>query len=231
MKGGTSRETVRLVLRLWRHLSPRRKRQFAIVTVLMILSAFAEVLTLGAVIPFITVLVNPEKVMQIGVVADVAGLIGVSQPEDLVVPLALLFIAGAIASAGMRLVLVWATMHLSVVMGADLTAEAYARTLHQPYAIHVRRNTSDVTSGVIQKVDSVVYGMFAPLQTALGSFVTLVTVTAVLVMIEPGLAAAAICAFGGGYLAITRVFRGRLERNGQQIAREQARVIKVIQET
>jgi len=196
----------------------------------MALSAFAEILTLGAVIPFITVLVNPEKVMQIGIVADVAGLIGVSQPEDLVVPLALLFIAGAVASAGMRLVLVWATMHLSVVTGADLTAEAYARTLHQPYAIHVRRNTSDVTSGVIHKVDSVVYGMLSPLQTALGSLVTLVSVTAVLVMIEPGLAVIVISAFGGGYLAITRVFRGRLERNSQQIAREQTQVIKAIQE-
>ena len=79
----TVRETVRLLIRLWHHLRRRRKRQFIAVTSLMLLSAFAEVATLGAVIPFITVLVNPDRVMQYEVVASLARSIGVVQPEDL----------------------------------------------------------------------------------------------------------------------------------------------------
>ena len=52
----------RLLLRLWRHLSARRQRQFGLVLVLMLLSALAEVVSLGAVIPFLGILIAPEKI-------------------------------------------------------------------------------------------------------------------------------------------------------------------------
>ena len=226
----TVRETVRLLIRLWHHLRRRRKRQFIAVTSLMLLSAFAEVATLGAVIPFITVLVNPDRVMQYEVVASLARSIGVVQPEDLIVPLALVFVTGAVFSALVRLVVVWATTHLAIVLGADLTVEAYERTLYQPYATHVKRNTSEVTSGVIYKVEAVVSGMFFPLQVAVGSVFTFVSVTIALFVIAPRVAAIAVGFFLGAYAIITRVFRGRLERNSQRIAQEQTRVLKAIQE-
>ena len=226
----TVRETVRLLIRLWHHLRRRRKRQFIAVTSLMLLSAFAEVATLGAVIPFITVLVNPDRVMQYEVVATLARFIGAVQPEDLIVPLALVFVAGAVFSALVRLVVVWATTHLAIVLGADLTVEAYERTLYQPYATHVKRNTSEVTSGVIHKVEAVVSGMFFPLQVAVGSVFTFVSVAIALFVIAPRVAAIAVGFFLGAYAIITRVFRGRLERNSQRIAQEQTRVLKAIQE-
>ena len=226
----TVRETVRLLIRLWHHLRRRRKRQFIAITSLMLVSAFAEVATLGALIPFITVLVNPDRVMQYKVVATLARFIGVVQPEDLIVPLALVFVTGAVFSALVRLVVVWATTHLAIVLGADLTVEAYERTLYQPYATHVKRNTSEVTSGVIHKVEAIVSGMFFPLQVAVGSVFTFVSVTIALFVIAPRVAAIAVGFFLGAYAIITRVFRGRLERNSQRIAQEQTRVLKAIQE-
>ena len=92
----------RLTLRLWRHLRPRRRKQFVIVSLLMTLSAFAEVATLGAVIPFITVLVDPERVFLYGPVAYLAQLLGVTRPEELVLPLAMVFVAGALLAAAIR---------------------------------------------------------------------------------------------------------------------------------
>lgn len=226
----TVRETVRLVVRLWSHLRPRRRRQFIVVTLLMLLSAFAEVATLGAVIPFITVLVNPDRVMQYEVVASLARFIGVVQPEDLIVPLALVFVAGAVFSVLVRMVVVWATTYLSIVLGADLSVEAYERTLYQPYAVHVKRNTSEVTSGIVYKVDAIVSGMLFPLQVAVGSVFTFVSVAIALFVIAPRVTAIAAGSVVGAYVIITRVFRGRLERNSQRISQEQTQVLKAVQE-
>ena len=226
----TVRETVRLVVRLWSHLRPRRRRQFIVVTLLMLLSAFAEVATLGAVIPFITVLVNPDRVMQYEVVASLARFIGVVQPEDLIVPLALVFVAGAVFSVLVRMVVVWATTYLSIVLGADLSVEAYERTLYQPYAVHVKRNTSEVTSGIVYKVDAIVSGMLFPLQVAVGSVFTFVSVAIALFVIAPRVTAIAAGSVVCAYVIITRVFRGRLERNSQRISQEQTQVLKAVQE-
>ena len=222
--------TLRLMLRLWRHLPSRRRRQLAVVSLLMVLSAFAEVMTIGAVIPFITVLVDPEGVFRYGPVADLAELMAISRPEDLVLPLAVLFVIGVLLAAAIRLAVVWSTTRLNMAIGADLAADAYERTLYQPYSVHVRRNTSVVTSGVVQKVEAIVEGFIAPVQIAVGSLITIVSVTVALLLIDPLIAMIAVSGFGGGYAVITRAFRGRLKRNSQQIAQEQTRVLKAIQE-
>ena len=220
----------RLTLRLWRHLHPGRRKQFVLVSLLMGVSAFAEVLTLGAVIPFITVLVDPERVFLYGPVAYLAKLLGVTRPEELVLPLAMVFVAGALLAAAIRLAVVWSASRLAVAIGADLSAEAYERTLYQPYSIHVGRSTSEITSGVIHKVEAVVNGMFAPLQVAIGSVLTMVTVTGALLLIDPVIAMIAMVGFGGGYVATTSVLSDRLKDNSRRIAQEQTRVVKAIQE-
>ena len=51
-----------LLVGLWRHLSLRRRWQFVLVFGLVLLSAGAEVMTLGAVLPFIGILTAPERV-------------------------------------------------------------------------------------------------------------------------------------------------------------------------
>ena len=52
-----------LLARLWHHLSRRRRLQFGLLVVLMLVSAFAEVVSLGAVLPFLGILVAPEQVL------------------------------------------------------------------------------------------------------------------------------------------------------------------------
>jgi ATP-binding cassette subfamily B protein len=222
--------TWRLLIRLWRRLRPNRRKQYVGVTLLMIVSAFAEVATIGAVIPFITVLVDPELAFQIGPVATLAQVMGLDRPEDLVLPLAVVFIVGALLATGIRLAVVWATTRLAVATGSDLSAEAYERTLYQPYSTHIGRHTSEITSGVVHKVEAIVSGMLSPLQAAVGSIFTMVTVTGALILIDPLVAMVAIGSFGGGYATITRVFRNRLIRNSKRIAQEQTKVVKAIQE-
>jgi ATP-binding cassette subfamily B protein len=222
--------TLRLLLRLWHHLAPRRRKQILVVSVLMVVSALAEVVTLGAVIPFITVLVEPERIFQFGPVADLAQLLGISRPEDLVLPLAVLFVAGALLAALIRLLVVWSTTRLAVTIGSDLSADAYKRTLYQPYSVHVGRNTSEVTSGLLHKVEAIVDGVLLPVQIASGSLFTIATVMITLILIDPLIATIAVGGFGGGYVATTQIFRNRLKRNSQRIAQEQTRLVKAIQE-
>ncbi len=219
-----------LILRLWRHLQPRRRKQFLAVSLLMLVSALAEVVTLGAVLPLITVLVEPERVLQYELVADLAQMVGITRSEELVIPIVIMFVAGALLAAAIRLAVVTVSTRLTVAVGADFSAEAYERTLYQPYSTHLSRNTSDIMSGVLHKVEAIVAGMFSPLQIALGSVVTMLALTCGLIIIDPVVALVAIVGIGGGYITVTWVFRARLNRNSHRIAREQTLVVKAIQE-
>ena len=54
-----------LLKRLWHHITPRRRGQFGLLLVLMIGASFAEILSIGAVLPFLAVLTAPERIFQL----------------------------------------------------------------------------------------------------------------------------------------------------------------------
>ena len=51
-----------LLRRLWWHISPRRRAQFGLLFLVMILASSAEVLSIGAVLPFLGALTAPERI-------------------------------------------------------------------------------------------------------------------------------------------------------------------------
>jgi ABC-type multidrug transport system fused ATPase/permease subunit len=215
---------------LWRHISRRRRRQFGLLMGLSLVSAFAEVASLSAVLPFLGVLVAPEQVFGHPVVADVALAWGFTSADQLVLPLTVAFAAAALMAGIIRILLLWASTRLAVSTGADLSLEVYRRTLYQPYRVHVARNSSEVISGITNKVNRVVFGVVLPLLTLVGSTVLLVAIILTLIAIDPKVAFAASAGFGVSYALITWSFRRRLLINSERIAYEQTNVIKALQE-
>lgn len=119
-----------LLIRLWGHLNPRRRAQFAILLVLMVATAFAEIFSIGAVIPFLAVLTDPEPLFQHPVLQPLIEFLGISAPRELLLPLTAVFGIAALVSGGMRLLLLWASTKLSFATGADLGINIYQRTLY-----------------------------------------------------------------------------------------------------
>jgi len=218
------------LVRLWHHLSRIRQRQFLLLLGLMLISAFAEVVSLGAVLPFLSILVAPERVFNHPAVANLTLEWGITSADQLVLPLTVLFAVAAILAGGTRILLLWISTRLTVVCGSELSIEVYRRTLYQSYRVHASRNTSEVISGIINKVNNVVFGVMLPLLTVVSSTVLLVTIMLALIAIDPIVASAAGVGFGVSYLLITLVSRRQLHRNSQRIAFEQTQVVKALQE-
>ena len=53
-----------MLSRLWQHLSKKRRRQFIYIQILIVVASFFEMASLGAVIPFLSVLSEPDLVFQ-----------------------------------------------------------------------------------------------------------------------------------------------------------------------
>lgn len=220
----------RLLLRLWHHLGPRRRTQYAFLMALMLVSTFAEMLSLGAVVPFLGILISPERVFASPYARHLVSALGVTAADGLVFPLTVGFAILAVLAGSCRLLLLWVSTKLAFASGADISAEVYRRTLYQPYEIHVARNSSDVVSGIINRVNGVVFWIILPVLTLVSSMVLLVAITAALVAIDPAVAITAIFGFGASYGVITMLTRKRLLANGHSINHEQTQVIKVLQE-
>jgi ABC-type multidrug transport system fused ATPase/permease subunit len=218
-----------LLIRLWQHLSQRRRHQYIILMGLMLVSAFAEVVSLGAVLPFLGILVAPDRLFSHPIISDVAMASGITSSDQLVLPLTIVFATAALFAGAIRILLLWVGTRLAFSTGADLSFEVYRRTLYQPYRVHVARNSSQVMSGITNKVNGVV-GVLLSSLTLASSTVLLVAIMLALIAIDPVVASVTAVGFGGCYALITWMSRRRLHLNGKSIAFEQTQVIKALQE-
>jgi len=211
-------------------MSRRRKRQFVFLLGLMLVSAFMEVVSLGAVLPFLGILTAPDKVFNYPIVAHIAQTLGITSADQLVLPITITFAATALIAGGIRLLLAWVNTRLTAASGSELSIEVYRRTLYQPYPVHVARNSSEVISSITNKVNGVVFGVLLPLMNLVSSVILLVAVMLALLVINPVVSSVAAIGFGTVYGLISWASRRRLNRNSQCIADEQTQVVKALQE-
>lgn len=218
-----------LLSRLWRHISPRRRGQVALLLGLTVLSSFAEVVSLGAVLPFIGILTQPEKVFDSPSMAGIVRALGITSASELVLPLAIAFAVAAVVAGGLRLLLLWVSTRLGNATGADLGIEVFRRTLYQPYSVHVARSSSEIISGITQKVGTAT-SVLISVVAVLTSAALFIAIMMTLLVIDPMVAIIAATSFGSAYGIIAWLTRHRLEQNSQRIAQEQIQVVKALQE-
>jgi ATP-binding cassette, subfamily B, bacterial PglK len=196
---------------------------------LMVVSAIAEVVSLGAVLPFLAILVAPERVLKYRFTAHLAHAWGITSAQQLVLPLTVIFVLAALFSGAVRTLLMFGITRLSHGTGAELSAEVYRRTLYQPYHVHVARNSSEVLSSITVKVLEAVNVLYMSL-VLVSSALSVLLVTAALFVVDAAAAAVATAVFGGAYVLVMALQRRRIQRNGRRIASEQTHVVKAIQE-
>ena len=67
---------------LIRHLSSRRKFQAFSLLLLMLVTAILEIISIGAVIPFISALTQPQSLMNISFIAKINDAIGITSTTE-----------------------------------------------------------------------------------------------------------------------------------------------------
>lgn len=219
----------KLFSRLWHHISPNRRFQFMLLFILMLLTSFAEVISIGAVLPFLAILTDPSRVFVYESAQPIVQFLGIKNPNELLEPITIAFGLAALFAGAMRLSLLWVNTRLSFAAGADLSISIYRRTLYQPYAVHVARNSSEIITGISSKSGNTIQIINLALNL-ISSAVTLIAILFVLMLVEPFIALVAFGGFGLIYFLIIVVTRKRLLTNSKIVAHESNSVIKSLQE-
>lgn len=196
----------------------------------MIMASFAEILSIGAVLPFLGVLTAPEQIFDNPALQPLIKALGFRTPEQLLLPVTLMFAGAVLVAGAMRLLLVWANTRLSFAAGADIGISIYRRTLYQPYEVHVGRNSSEVINGITGKANSVINSVILPLLILISSSIMLGAILLALLIIDPIIALVSFGCFGTLYLIVIRLTRAQLLNDSQRIATESTNVVKALQE-
>ena len=214
---------------LWNNISKKRQKQFRLVFLLTIASSLSEVVCLGSIFPFIGIITNPEKVFTSQIMSVIVNYLNLQNYADLILPLTLVFALFSIISGSLRLLLIRISLKIANATGTDLGHNIYRKTLYQPYEVHISRNSSDIISAVAQKSNTATSSIIA-ITTFGTTFTIFLSIISTMLFINFKITILSALLISLAYIALSRITKKKLTRNGAIISVKQNDVMRNLQD-
>ena len=222
--------TIYLTKKLFLLMEHRRRYQFLILLTLMILTSMFEVISIGAVIPFLGVLIEPSSIFELPAAQSFIQFLGVDQPTQIILPISALFASAVLMAGAMRVILLWASVKFSFILGVDLSVSIFTQVINQPYIAHTKQNSSDIISAISIKIAQVINGVVLSVLNMISSFIIVSAIITILIIINPGASLIAILFFSALYLFFYLYVKQKLKLNSSNITRASNSLMKILQE-
>lgn len=216
--------------KIWVYIPSIRKFQFKILLLLSFFTSLVEMLSISSALPFVGVLMEPEKIYQNIYFHDLFEKFGFMSATDIVLPITLLFAFTILLSMLMRFILLWVNAKLSFKTGIDISIDVYNKILMQPYIFHTTKNSSEVINIVNVKVSEVIFFIIMPTLTLFTSGIMLIVMLMVLSYFLPTSVILVMFLFIVLYTIIIKFIKNRLKSNSETISVESTEIIKTLQE-
>lgn len=215
---------------LWLKLGHRRRMQFYTLIIIMVISAFTEILSLGSVIPFLSVMVDSDKFLRSEYGQLIFSFFGHPSPQRLTLILASVFGFFAVLSSAIRLILLWINAKVSYGAASDIATKIFETTLYQPYNVHMKTNSSLIISAISEKVNEIAFGVLQSIPQMVSAVLILLAIIFTLLIIDPIPTLSVVASFLFIYISINLLFKRRLTIHSEKISSEKSIIIKKIQE-
>jgi ATP-binding cassette, subfamily B, bacterial PglK len=215
---------------IWKILSHTRKKQFVILLTLMILASLVEVISIGAVFPFLGVLTAPEEIYAHSSMQFINTTLGITHSSQLLFPLTIVFISIVFIAGGVRLLLLYLITRFSIYIGGDISNDIYQKSLYQKYSVHISRNSSVVINGIIVKVNDVIHGVFNPMLILISSSLLVIAIVGTLFIINFKVAIFISIFFGSFYVFVILYTKNKIRKNSEILSKHSTLMVQSLQE-
>lgn len=215
------------VRKIFSVLPTRLRRLLLALAMLMLLGTVAEMVSLGAIVPFLTVLVDPQAAERLPLVGT--WLSGLPLHEQRLW-VGVCFLLGLGLAAMMRIILLSANIRFTHAAGFALSKEAFGKMLSQSYDWHTQHNSSDHIAN-LERVNSFVGRNIGPMLNLLTAVALGCGILTLLFLTHPEIMLGLLLGVFAFYALVVRMTRSRLLRNGQIINRAARERVRVLQES
>ena len=219
-----------LLKRLLRHLTPLRRFQLLALALTMLTASVAELLTIGAVIPFIGILTNPGSIRDQWLVRALVIQFDLHNHWDFQFAIFVVFVLAVLMASGLRLLLVWMQARITIGIVNELATAAFDKVLRQPYSLHISRHSSEVVSGILNKIGLGLSGTLDAVLSLVVALFILLSVLSALIVYDPIFALSSFAGFGAVYGMVVALTKRRLTRYSEQVNFSSTQLVKILQE-
>lgn len=201
-------------------LTTKEKRQGMLVLFMVLIMAILETVGVASVLPFLSVLSNPEHISDTPALAWLYAYLNFSNTNDFLIFLGACAFVLVIVSSLFRIATTYVMNRYSQMRRHTVGDRLLETYLRQPYEFFLNRHSGDMAKSILSEVDQLVQNVIRPGLEAVAYSIVGLAIIALLIVIDPWIALGVGSVIGGMYVLIFWAVRGVLGRLGR--ARAQA---------
>ncbi len=205
--------TFRKLLQL---LTLHERRRLGLVFLGVTGSALLEVAGVASVLPFLSVIGNPEMIQENAFLNWLYTSLGFASVNRFLLFLGFVVLVVLVGSNVFRAIVHWALYRFSWMRNHSLSRRLLSAYLQRPYVFFLGRHSTTLGRNILAETQHLIQGIVVPGLRLLAGLVVLLFIIAFLIAVDPVLALVVVAAVGGAYGGIYVLVRGRLRRLGAE---------------
>jgi ABC-type multidrug transport system fused ATPase/permease subunit len=211
-------------------LSKREKKQLIIVLLMMILGAFAEIVSIGVLPAFIAAVTKPDVLNNFPVIQEILKKVGVTNSEKLLLYGSVFMIVIFLLKNGYLTFLTYYKSKVVYDIQLRMSHDLFSAYLKAPYTFHLNRNSSELLGNVYDCVKIIVAGVIMPFITIVMEVLLLISIIVLLFSVEPIITLITVAVFGlSGYIYLKSTKKSSVNF-GKELQKLRDVVYKVVTE-
>ena len=130
-----------LIKKLWQNLNYQRKFKLILTTIMMFFASFAEMASLGAVIPFLGIIASPETFYEYDIARIFLDYFKITDLSNLLPLISIMFAMTVIIAAVFRTVLLRIIINNSYSAGSELSQKAFSKIINQSLLLIIKQTS------------------------------------------------------------------------------------------
>lgn len=206
---------MKLLLKIFSIFTPQELRYCTFLVVVMMFGAILEAIGIGAILPLISLMGQPDFLLRHQDIADHAGKLGIHTHTELIIGLAVLLIILYVLK---NIYLAWQIrLQIKFALSNQIrfSKELMANYLAKPYIFHLNHNTAMLLRNVNSSGAVIFSNILIPVFQLLTELITVVTIWLMLVFTDAFTAVVVAGVMGGMIYALIRSFRRSIDAAGR----------------
>ena len=226
-----SNSLYKLLISFYKLLNYKEKWRFVFLIFGMVIVSILEVLSIGSVVPFISILFNSEILEKNSIFNFIYFKTFNLNKDNIDSNVTLFFIVVIILSASSKIILLRSQLKTGSYYAVKFARNIFERHLNLSYFEYTQLNSSYLQSN-LQKVGEVGTWFITPFLTILSStFILLFVISFLIFLISSWNVIFILVLFIAFYLVINFIYKKQLKVNSELLDSEHTRMIKISQET
>lgn len=208
----------KLIKQLFSLLSPSQRRRFFGLQVLVVLTAFAEVLGVASMAPFMAIIGDMSILSGNGLLADLYTKSGMSSPNEFVFWLGVSVLVLLLFAALISMYTTWRLSMFATSIGSEIADTLYQFYMNQSWLFHSASSSAQLTKQVANETTRLTTLVLQPLMQMNARIVLAFFMSLGIFLYNPMVAIIGLLIFSVAYALLYKVVKYQLHNNGEIIS-------------